>query len=128
MRKYESIVVFAPTLGEARLKEETTKIENLIQAQQGQNLKVDSWGKKEIAYPVEKHKFGHYRCFCFETDNHAIIDVLQGQLRISDSVIKFQTHRLNEKVRKFKGNPRRVRPAEGLGEVADGEFEDEAAS
>ena len=124
MRKYESIVIFAPTLAESRLKEESAKVESLIKAQQGQNVSVDIWGKKEIAYPVEKHKFGHFRCFRFESDNHGIIEVLQGQLRLSDGVIKFQTHRLNEKVRKFKGNPRRVRPAEGFADTPEGDFEE----
>lgn len=119
MRKYETIVIFNPSLAEAAVKDETKKIEKLLETNSGKNIKVDVWGRKQIAYSVAKNNFGNFVSFTYESDDHAIADALTNQLRISDPVIKFQSHRINDKVRKFRGNPKRK-----AGGGSDDEFGD----
>lgn len=112
MRKYEAVTIFDPSLNDAQLKDEMKKIETLIKTRGGQEITVDSWGRKEIAYPVGRHKFGHFVSFHFgverdETGTHAVVDHLVGILRITDSVIKYQVHKIEDRFRKFRGNPKR---------------------
>lgn len=107
-RKYESIVVFAPRLTDAQLREETKKVEGILSGQQCKEIKVDFWGRKETAYTIKKEKFGHYVVFNYETENHGAPNHLASLLRISDSVNKFQTHQLSAKKRKFQGNLKRA--------------------
>jgi small subunit ribosomal protein S6 len=123
MRKYETIVVFNPSLAEAAVKDEMKKFEKLLDSKKATNVKTDVWGRKQIAYAVDKNSFGTFVCFTYECDDHGIARDVTNQLRISDPVIKFQSHRVNEKVRKFKGNPKR-KPGSGM----DDEFGDSSMS
>lgn len=107
MRKYESIVVFNPSLSEVAIKDELKKIEKILSSAQAQNVKIDNWGRKQIAYLVEKQSFGTFVCLSYECENHEVTNLLSAQLRITDAVIKFQSHRFSDRVRKFKGNPKR---------------------
>jgi len=107
-RRYESVVVFNPRLSDSQIKEEVKKVETLLAAQNAKVSTVDTWGKKEAAFSFGKQKFGYYVVFNYETANHQAANELQAVLRINESVQKFQTHLINSKVRKFKGNPKRL--------------------
>lgn len=125
MRKYETIVVYNPALSEAAVKDEMKKFEKLLESNKAQSVKADVWGRKQIAYLVDKNSFGTFVCFNYESDEHGIANAVTAQLRISDPVIKFQTHRINEKTRKFKGNPKRKTAGNSedeFGETAASEF------
>ena len=128
MRKYEAITIFDPSLNDAQLKDEVKKVETLIKTRGGSEILVDSWGRKEIAYAVGRHKFGHFVCFNFSVDRdeegtHSLVDNLVGILRITDAVIKYQVHKIHERVRKFRGNPKR-KPEMGdeFGDSQEAEF------
>ena len=105
--KYETIVVFKPDLNETQVKDEEKKIEALLTAEGATAISADFWGRKDIAYMVRKCKMGNFVCINFESEKSDTVKNVTGVLRITDSVIKFQTHRKNDRVRKFKGNPRR---------------------
>jgi ribosomal protein S6 len=107
-RRYESVVVFNPRLSDSQVKEEVKKVEALLAAQKAKVSTVDTWGKKEAAFSFGKQKFGYYVVFNYETANHQAANELQSVLRINESVQKFQTHLIHTKVRKFKGNPKRL--------------------
>jgi len=110
MRKYESILIFDPTLGEENLNKEVKKFESLLSANSAANITVNSWGRKEIAYHVGKFKQGYFVQYTFESDNHEAVNLLNAQVRITERVIKSQSHRISDRVRKFKG--RAAKPGE----------------
>ena len=108
MRKYETIVVFHPHLSDTEVAQQVEGVKKILLEQGALELEVVDWGKREIAYLVQKQKYGYYKLFAFECDNHQFAEVLNSLLRINEKVLKFQTHRLSEHKRKFKGNPARV--------------------
>lgn len=108
VRRYESVVIFNPRLSDAQLKEEVKKIETLLKNNSADVKSVDMWGKKEAAFEFKKQRMGYFVAFNYESANHEAPRELQSVLRITDSVHKFQTHLINTKPRKFKGNPRRL--------------------
>jgi len=95
-------------LPEAKVKEEVSKIEGVLASLGAKEVKLDRWGTKELGHRMRKHSTGNYLCFTYETENARLMEGLVNQLRINDTVLKFQSHRISDKVRKFKGNPRRV--------------------
>lgn len=103
MRKYETVVVFRPTLAEKQAQEESAKVKTIIEEKGGRDIEIDSWGKREMAFQVKKHKHGWYVCFYYASEQGDIVDELTSLLRIEDNIVLFQTHRLSDKVRKFKG-------------------------
>ncbi|MCO6430012.1 MAG: 30S ribosomal protein S6 [Deltaproteobacteria bacterium] len=108
MRKYETIVVLSPELNDSQIKQELKKFETVITSKGGQNFSVDPWGKKDLAHPAKKFASGRYVCLNYETSDYGTVESLNGLLRLSDSVLKHQSHKLSSKVRKYKGNPKKA--------------------
>lgn len=117
--KYETVVVLKPELNDAQVKEEEKKIENLLKQEGATALQAESWGRKDLAYSVRKRKAGSFVCFKYESAKSDTVRNVAGVLRIAEPVIKFQTHRLADRVRKFKGNPRRAAGGEQGEEFSD---------
>jgi ribosomal protein S6 len=113
VRRYESVVVFNPKLSDSQLKDEIKRIEGILTNNKATVTGVDSWGKKEVSYLVKKERFGYYVVFNYESANHQAPNELCSLLRIAESVQKFQTHVINTKTRKFKGNPKRAARQDG---------------
>ena len=116
MRKYESIVVFSPELNKGQLSEQISKVKEILTNAGGVqgDIYVEEWGKRKIAYTVRKQTMGYYVCFYFvyvklecpdyESNNTRINEDLNYNLRINDSILKFQTHFVSDKPAKYRGN------------------------
>ena len=107
MRKYETIVIMKSTLGDAEVKEEITKVSTFLQGNNGVEVTVENWGKREIAYKLHRSKFGNYISFAYSSEDSQIVTNIANNLRIADSVLKFQTHRTDHRARKFQGSTRK---------------------
>lgn len=60
MQEYELGVVIRPTLTEEGVQSVVERLKNVIVGQGGTVEKVDLWGKRRLAYPIEKHTEGYY--------------------------------------------------------------------
>ncbi len=86
MNKYETIMIINANLDEAATKATIDKFITLI----GENGTVESteeWGKKKLAYPIQKQSEGYYTLVNF-TSNPEFIDELERIYNITDEVIK----------------------------------------
>jgi ribosomal protein S6 len=106
-RSYELIVVFDPTLTESVVKDEVKKWRDFIAERDGTDISIEEWGKKELSFSLKKHKAGAFVVIRYSTVRHSLVNDLAAVLRISEPVIKFQSHRINLPLRKFQGNPKR---------------------
>ena len=104
MKSYELILIFKDAEKTA-LETEIEKIRKIIEANSGTVQGVDDWGKREIAYEMQKHRYGRYMNIRFECANGDVIEKLSSILRIADKVLKFQAHRITSSERSFQGNP-----------------------
>ena len=88
MNKYElALVVNAKIEDEA--KDATLEaVKNLLTRFGGQNLKVDDWGKKKLAYEIQKMKEGYYYFIQFDAEATAPNEIEQ-RIRIMENVIRF---------------------------------------
>lgn len=107
MRTYETIVIFEPALGEAQVIEEIKKIEQLLNSKNAQNISADNWGKKEISYFFGKSNIGFYVQIKFSVLECSLLAELTNGLRLNEKIMKFQTHLISSRKRKFKGSPNR---------------------
>lgn len=60
MQNYELGVVLRPTLSEEAVQGVVEKLKNTIVNQGGVIHDVDFWGKRKLAYPIDKQKEGYY--------------------------------------------------------------------
>lgn len=68
MRKYEAMVVISTKRqDEEAIKAHIDRITNLIEAN-GTLVSVDEWGKRKLAYLINKESEGYYVLFTFESE------------------------------------------------------------
>ena len=63
MNNYEIVYIIHPALQEGRLIDIKSKIHEKITSFKGKVLYDDNWGKKKLAYSIDKQKYGTY-LFC----------------------------------------------------------------
>jgi len=100
MRQYETMIILPPNLGESELEQAVAGVEtDLRERFGGQNVTVDRWGKKTLAYPIRKFADGYYVLYEYESDVADLVTQLQNRLRINESVMRFLTIRRDEELR-----------------------------
>lgn len=60
LRVYEVVVIVAPNATDEALETLSTNLANIITTQGGTITKNEKWGKRMLAYPINKFKDGHY--------------------------------------------------------------------
>lgn len=88
MNKYElAVVVNAKIEDEVRV-ETVEKVKELVARFGGTITGVDEWGKKRLAYEIQKMKEGYYYFIHFESDSTVPLEV-ESRLRIMENVIRY---------------------------------------
>lgn len=96
MNTYENIVIFAPSLNEEVLEQAISSVANLITQNKGEILKIDRWGRRKLAYELNKKKEGFYVLFLFRSPSEFIKN-LEHHYRLQDTVVKFMVIKLGKK-------------------------------
>ena len=97
MRHYELVFVLKPTLSEEELNARVEAIQNLIKENQGEIYNVEKWGRKNLAYPIQKFNSGYYYLINYKTDNNKLAGILEYNLRITEDVIRFLNMKIHVK-------------------------------
>ena len=95
MRNYEAMYVLRPEMDEEQINAAIEKFSDIITANGGEVTKVEQWGKRRLAYEVEKLREGYY-VLCYFTGNTELPKELERNFKISDRVIRFLVVREGE--------------------------------
>ena len=95
MRRYETIFIASPTLTDEQADELVKQYEGIIAEQGGELLKTDKWGRKKLAYEVQKFSEGYYTLFEMNAGPD-LIHELERRFRNNDAVIKYLSIRTDE--------------------------------
>ncbi|MCE9656606.1 30S ribosomal protein S6 [Clostridium celatum] len=87
MRKYETIFILHPSLDEEAVKANIEKFQGVIVNGGGKVENVDFWGKRKLAYEINKVNEGYYTLVNFEA-NPELPKELDRVFRITDGVIR----------------------------------------
>ncbi len=98
MRRYETIFIASPTLTDEQSDELVKQFEGIIAEQGGELLKTDKWGRKKLAYEVQKFSEGYYTLFEMNA-GPTLVAELERRMRNHDSVIKFLSVRMDEQAK-----------------------------
>ncbi len=94
MRRYETIFIASPTLTDEQSDELIKQYEGIIAEQGGELLKTDKWGRKKLAYEVQKFSEGYYTLFEMNA-GPTLIAELERRFRNNDAVIKYLSVRMD---------------------------------
>jgi small subunit ribosomal protein S6 len=64
------------------------KVEDLIKKNKGKVEKVDKWGRRKLAYPIDGHKDGFYTLITFRGDYKTVAE-LDRVLKLTGEIIRF---------------------------------------
>ena len=92
-RKYETLLLFSPDIGSEERQEVLDDVRRVVGEYSGQVVEVDDWGKRTLAYPVQKHTRGHYVRLVYGAIGSAVAEI-ERRIRIADGVLKFLTVKL----------------------------------
>lgn len=88
MNKYELAVIVSAKIEDGARAEVIEKVKALIERFGGNVTDVDEWGKKRLAYEIQKMKEGFYYFITFESDSNCPNEVEQ-RVRIMENVIRY---------------------------------------
>lgn len=88
MNKYELAVVVSAKIEDDERAQVIEKVKALVERFGGQISDVDEWGKKRLAYEVQKMREGFYYFIQFEADATCPAEV-ERHVRIMDNVMRY---------------------------------------
>ena len=88
MAKYETMMVTTANLDEEASNALINKFKNLIAAN-GTIDSVDDWGKKRLAYEIQKAKEAFYYFIKFESENSDCSNEVEAHIRIMEPVVRY---------------------------------------
>ena len=88
MSKYEIAIVLSAKLEDEERAAALEKIRNYIGTYGGTIVKEDDWGKKRLAYEIQKMKEGFYYFIQFEADTNCPGEV-EENIRIMENVVRY---------------------------------------
>ena len=68
MNYYETLYIIHPALDAGRVKEMVLSVNETLEKTGGSAVNIDVWGKKKLAYPINKERYGMYILFQFQSD------------------------------------------------------------
>ncbi|HET9869507.1 MAG TPA: 30S ribosomal protein S6 [bacterium] len=110
--KYDVIYILDPNATTEDAAAVSAKVEQITADAKGTVLKKDDWGKRRLAYLVQKHREGHYIFYHLSLPPDAVAEV-QRNLRLMEKVIKFSIVQDTISHLKAKVKPVRVKTSTG---------------
>ena len=91
---YESAVLINAALDDQQIESILTRIKDIIINNGGQIRELENWGRKRLAYPVEKSKIGYYAIYRFDAPSD-IVAKLERSYSLDEQILRFMTLKLN---------------------------------
>ncbi len=98
MRRYELMLVLRPDLPDDRTSAVIDRTTRAITASGGQIVKVAPWGRRRLAYPIDRYREGSYHIILFESPAEAIAELERGLL-ITEELLRHLVTRVERPVK-----------------------------
>ena len=97
MSFYETLYIVDPNLENNSLEKTMNEIGTELEKTKSKIINHRVWGKKRLAYPIERQKYGSYILMQFESgDQEKMVDY-DTWMRLNNSVLRHMTVLLDEK-------------------------------
>lgn len=113
MTEYEILLLLDPELSEEKQTEIVGRVRTLVEQGGGTFERHDPWGRRKLAYPIDKKEDGVYHLLSFSSSAETL-DELTRVLKIDDDVMR---HLATRRPERSPSEP--VAVAAGIGDDAD---------
>lgn len=87
MRRYELMLVVRPDVADDKAQAIIDKTTRQLVAAGGQIVKVAPWGRRRLAYQIDRFREGSYHIILFEAPGAALVE-LERTLQITEEVLR----------------------------------------
>ena len=101
MRYYETIYIVDPNLENAVLEKTMTEIGQELEKTKAKIINHRDWGKKRLAYQVDKQKYGSFILLQFEVEELSKMNDFDSWLKLNSLVLRHMTISLDQKPDKY---------------------------
>jgi small subunit ribosomal protein S6 len=113
VRRYELMLVLKPDAPDERAAAVIDRTTRYVVASGGQIVKVAPWGRRRLAYPIDRYRDGSYHIIVFEAPAETIAE-MERSLHITEDVLRYLVTRTVKPIK-----ARRDAAASDDGEDAD---------
>lgn len=96
-KEYETIYILRSDVDADTAEKVQARVAEVVGRDNGKLVKVEAWGRRKLAYPVAKQKKGVY-VYVKYVGRGGLVAELERNLKLQDSVLKFQTVQTAEEV------------------------------
>jgi small subunit ribosomal protein S6 len=97
VREYEFTFIVQPEISDEGLQGICQKFEGILEKQGATRLFYEDWGRRRLAYEIQKFQKGHYLVLHFLDDGKCVPE-LERAARLDDSTLRFLTVLADEEV------------------------------
>ena len=87
MRRYETIFILRPNLGEIQLKQSLKRVEDIVANGGGDLIETDEWGMRELAYRIKRERRGYYVRLDYVATG-AVMNEVERNLKLMDESLR----------------------------------------
>jgi small subunit ribosomal protein S6 len=98
VRRYELMLIIRPDAPDEKAAAVIDRTTRYVVASGGQIVKVAPWGRRRLAYPIDRHREGSYHIVVFESPAEAIAE-LERSLQITEEVLRYLVTRSEKPVK-----------------------------
>lgn len=95
MAIYESIVILDSLIPPKEIDTAMERFSSLITENNGKVRQVEKWGKKRLAFEIQKKQYGFYASIEFEGEGNIPV-VLESEYNYNDNVLRYLTYRYDK--------------------------------
>jgi small subunit ribosomal protein S6 len=96
-REYETIYILRPDIDADSADRIGTRLADVVGRESGRMTKVETWGRRRLAYDISKHRRGVYVYLKYLGGGKVVAEI-ERNLRLADGVLKYQTVLVRENV------------------------------
>ena len=110
MNKYELVYVIDAGLEDEARKAVIDRFNGMIEQNGGKVTKVEEWGKRRLAYPINYKTEGYYLLVNFESEA-TLPREIERNMQIAEQILRYLIVKVEEKRSNVKPRPVRTAPA-----------------
>ena len=96
MRYYENLFIINPNFEADKISALIESVKTEITKLKGKTISAEDLGKRRLAYPIDKQKYGNYILVTFETENTSLIKELESWMVLNPGILSCMTVRLKK--------------------------------
>ncbi|MEZ4302252.1 MAG: 30S ribosomal protein S6 [Polyangiaceae bacterium] len=89
-KEYETIYILKPDIDAEGAERVGSRLAEVVSREAGKLTKVETWGRRKLAYTIAKHRRGVY-VYLKYLGSGRVVSELERNLRLFDGVLKYQT-------------------------------------